>query len=87
VKVVGLSPRLDGAIHGAVRRIHLEQLPSYAPELDPAEGTWNYLKWVELKNLCCPGISHLSYELTKAKEQLRHKISIILGCIKQTGLY
>jgi transposase len=73
--------------NGAARRIHLEQLPSYAPELNPAEGIWNYLKRVELKNLCCQSISHLNYELTKAKERLQHKTSIILGCVKQPGLY
>jgi transposase len=73
--------------NGGACRIHLEQFPGYAPELNPAEGIWNYLKRVELKNLCCQSISHLSYELTKAKERLRHKTSIILGCIKQTGLY
>jgi transposase len=37
---------------GGTRRIHLEQLPGYVPELNPAEGIWNYLKRVELKNLC-----------------------------------
>jgi transposase len=36
---------------GAARRIHLEQLPGYAPELNPDEAVWNYLKNVELKNL------------------------------------
>jgi transposase len=73
--------------NGAAQRIHLEQLPSYAPELNPAEGIWNYLKRVEMKNLCCHGISHLYYELCKAKERLRHKTSVILGCIKQPGFY
>jgi transposase len=29
---------------GATQRVHLEQLPGYAPELNPAEGVWNYLK-------------------------------------------
>ena len=29
---------------GGAHRIHLEQLPSYAPELNPAEGISNYLK-------------------------------------------
>ncbi len=38
---------------GAAKRIHLEQLPAYAPELNPDEGIWNYLKRVELKNLSC----------------------------------
>jgi transposase len=73
--------------NGAARRIHREQFPSYAPELNPAEGIWSYLKRVELKNLCCQSISHLNYELTKAKERLRHKTNVILGCIKQPGFY
>jgi transposase len=73
--------------NGAAQRIHLEQLPGYAPELNPAEGIWNYLTRVELKNLCCPSISHLNYELIKARERLRHKTSVILGCIKQPGFY
>jgi transposase len=73
--------------NGGARRIHLEQFPGYAPELNPAEGIWNYLKPVELKNLCCQSISHLNYELCKAKERLRHKINVILGCIKQPGFY
>lgn len=73
--------------NGAARRIHLEQFPSYAPELNPAEGIWSYLKRVELKNLCCQSISHLNYELTKARERLRHKTNVILGCIKQPGFY
>lgn len=73
--------------NGAARRIHLEQLPGYAPELNPAEGIWNYLKRVELKNLCCQSISHLNYELRKAIDRLRHKTTVILGCIKQPGLY
>ena len=77
----------DYLSRGAAQRIHLEQFPSYAPELNPAEGIWNYLKRVELKNLCCQSISHLYYELGKAKERLRHKISVIHGCIKQSGLY
>jgi transposase len=72
---------------GGAGRIHLEQLPGYAPELNPAEGIWNYLKRVELKNLCCQSIPHLCLELRRAKERLRHKTDVILGCIKQPGFY
>ncbi len=32
---------------GAAKRLHLEQLPGYAPDLNPDEGIWNYLKRVE----------------------------------------
>jgi len=71
---------------GAAALIQLEQFPAYAPELNPAEGIWNHLKRVEMKNLCCQNITHLRRELRKAKDRLRHKLHIIDGCIAQTGL-
>ena len=67
---------------GAAARSHLEQRPAYAPELHPAEGIWNYLKRVELKNLTCHNLSHLWQELRQAKERLRHKTHIIQACFK-----
>jgi transposase len=73
--------------NGAAHRIQLEQLPGYAPELNPAEGIWNYLKRVELKNRCCQSLSHLDYELRKATNRLRHNTQVILGCVKQPGFY
>ena len=36
---------------GAEDRLKLEQLPGYAPDLNPDEGVWKHLKYVELKNL------------------------------------
>jgi transposase len=70
---------------GASRRLMLEQLPGYAPDLNPDEGVWKHLKCVELKNLCCQSLSELKIELRKAKERLRHKKHVILGCIRQPG--
>jgi transposase len=46
--------------------LHLEQLPSYVPELNPDEGIWNYLKRVELGNCCCPDMATLSLMLRRA---------------------
>lgn len=71
---------------GASGRIHLEQLPGYAPELNPEEGIWKHLKLVELKNLCCRNLEHLRGELRRAKERLRHKREIIRACFRQVGL-
>ena len=51
----------------------------------PDEGIWKHLKCVELKNLCCQNLSELKVELRKAKERLRHKRDVILGCIRQPG--
>src|SRR5579885_2261043 len=70
---------------GAAKRLHLEQLPGYAPELNPDEGIWNYLKRVELGNVCCTDLEHLSTELIRARERLRHKRGIIQSCVQQAG--
>jgi len=70
---------------GAAARVQLEQLPGYAPDLNPDEGIWKHLKYVELKNVCCRNLLELRRELRKAKERLRHKREVILGCIRQPG--
>lgn len=75
----------DFLASGASRRLQLEQLPGYAPDLNPDEGIWKHLKYVELKNLCCQSLLELKVELRKAKERLRHKREVILGCIRQPG--
>jgi transposase len=75
----------DFLASGASNRLRLEQLPGYAPELNPDEGIWKHLKYVELKNICCKSLSELRRELHKAKERLRHKKHVILGCIRQPG--
>lgn len=67
------------------KRIYLEQLPGYAPELNPGDGIWRYLKRVELKNLCCRHIKELKVELRRAKERLRHRREVILACLRQPG--
>jgi transposase len=70
---------------GAAARIQLEQLPGYAPDLNPDEGIWKHLKHVELKNVCWRSLSELRIELRRAKERLRHKKHVILGCIPKPG--
>lgn len=72
---------------GAAARIHLERLPGYAPELNPDEGIWCYLKYVELKNVVCRDLSHLHSELRKATQRLRRKTEVIQGCVRQPGYY
>jgi len=70
---------------GAAKRLHLEQLPSYAPDLNPDEGIWNYLKRVELGNVCCTDLDDLQKQLIRAKERLRHKRDIIRSCSRECG--
>jgi transposase len=75
----------DFLASGAASRLKLEQLPGYAPDLNPDEGIWKHLKYVELKNVCCQSLLELRSELRKATERLRHKKHVILGCIRQPG--
>jgi len=70
---------------GAAKRLQLEQLPSYAPDLNPDEGIWNYLKRVELGNVCCRNLEHLHQEVIRARERLRHKRHIVRSCSAQCG--
>lgn len=72
---------------GAAARIWLERLPGYAPDLNPDEGIWHYLKHVELKNVCCHDLRQLEQELTAPVERLSAKPEIITGCFAALDNY
>lgn len=71
---------------GGAKHHYLARLPSYAPELNPDEGVWHYLKNVEMKNLCCHDLHELRDELAKAIARLRRKPDRIKGFIRQVHL-
>ena len=66
-------------------RLRVERLPAYAPDLNPDEGIWNYLKRVELRNTCCQSLEHLRDALREAAIRLCQKPDIIQGCIHEAG--
>jgi transposase len=68
------------------QRLHLVRIPAYAPELNPDEGIWRYLKYVELRNVVCKTLDELRYERKRAVARLRHKADVLGGLIRQTGL-
>ncbi len=72
--------------NGAAARVHLERLPAYAPDLNPDEGIWRYLKYVELRNICCHDLTDLRVQLGKAVARLRHKTNVIRACFHHAGL-
>jgi transposase len=71
----------------AGQRLRLEQLPSYAPELNPAEGIWAHLKGHELANVRCDELGQLWREVHQAKQRLRAQPHVLRGCVKQPGCY
>lgn len=70
---------------GAAARLRLEPLPAYAPELNPDEGIWRYLKRVELRNVCCQDLLDLLVELTMATKRLLYKPDVLQACLKEVG--
>jgi len=72
--------------NGAAKQIHLERLPAYAPDLNPDEGVWSYLKQVELRNVCCFNLDHLHQQLNLAILRLRRKPVLIQSFFEEAGL-
>ncbi len=71
---------------GAAQQIHVEQLPPYAPELNPGEGVWHQLKNVERRHLCCRNLAHLRRVLGLAIRRLRRKPHLVTACFAEAGL-
>ena len=69
--------------NGAAKQIHLERLPAYAPDLNPDEGTWRHLKYVELRNMCCLDLEHLHQQLNLAILRLRRRPYLIQAFFAQ----
>jgi transposase len=67
----------DYLSNGGATHVHLEQLPPYAPDLNPDEGVWQHLKHVEMRNLCCSNLIHLRRELHLATLRLRSKPHLV----------
>ena len=70
---------------GAARRIHLEQLPGYAPELNPTEWVWSYLKIADLANVACDFLSELDVLIGRAKKRMQRKPALIQAFIQDAG--
>jgi transposase len=70
---------------GAAMRLRLMSLPGYAPELNPQEGVWRWLKRVALANVCCDDLEEVRYELRLAFAKLRHRKKVLHGCLRRVG--
>jgi transposase len=70
---------------GGSQRLWLEQLPGYAPDLNPVEGIWQYLKRVRLGNVCCRTLQEVRYELRLATATLRHKTTVLANLPRHYG--
>jgi transposase len=68
-------------------RIWLEFLPAYAPELNPVEYLWGYLKHHELPNFCPKNFGELSYYGRKALRRMRRRPTLVMAFWEQAELF
>jgi len=68
------------------RKLELVRLPGYAPDMNPAEGLWQHLKHVEMRNICCGNFIQLRYELNLAILRTRARPWLVQSFFGQAGL-
>ena len=67
-------------------RLVTEQLPAYAPELNPVEYIWGYWKKHELPNFCPHDFAQLSYAARRALRRMRRRPRLVRAFWKQAQL-
>ena len=68
------------------RRLHLEFLPPYAPELNPNEYGWAYLKTGALANYCPDDVDELHGAVRAAAQGVRRQQDLLRSFVRATQL-
>jgi transposase len=68
-------------------RIEISYLPAYAPELNPVEYIWAYLKSHELPNVCAKDLWNLGEGAIRALKRMRRRKRLVVAFWKQSSLW
>jgi transposase len=60
-------------------------MPSYAPELNPAEGIWSLIKR-SLADFAAADLRHLTRVIKRKLKKIQFRPHLIDGCLTGTGL-
>jgi transposase len=66
--------------------IAVEYLPGYAPELNPTEYVWGYMKQHELANLCRDTISEIQAFAVNRLRSMQRRVALVASFWKQSTL-
>ncbi|HEV2824671.1 MAG TPA: transposase [Actinomycetota bacterium] len=64
----------------------VERLPAYAPELNPVEGLWSWLKGTQLGNLVCPTLQEVTEQAALGIARVRQMPHLAYSFLRRTGL-
>jgi transposase len=62
------------------------RLPAYAPDLNPVEGMWSWIKGSRVANLCPDSLEPIRGHLRRARRALARRSKIVHGFLRRTGL-
>jgi transposase len=68
-------------------RLEIERLPGYAPELNPVEYLWGYLKHHSIPNLCPKNLADLSQIARRSLGRIRRRPRLIAAFWQQAELF
>lgn len=68
------------------RTIVVEEFPPYAPELNPVDYVWSYVKYARLANNCPPSLDVLRNQITVEFRQLQNRPDLLRSFFNHTGL-
>ncbi len=71
--------------NGVAKRIYLEQLPGYAPDLNPTEWFWSYLKLADLANIACDHLPDLEVLIKNSKRRMQRRPQLIQAFVHNAG--
>lgn len=82
---VHLVPQLADFAEEHKDCLQIFQMPSYAPELNPAEGVWSLLKR-HLADFAAADLAHLTRVIKRKLKKIQYRPHLVDGCLPPTGL-
>jgi transposase len=66
--------------------LHVHALPSYAYDLNPADGVWGNLKTVDLSNRVNTDLDDIERAVARGMCRIRHRPDLLWNCLTRCGL-
>lgn len=68
------------------RRVQIEWLPAYAPDLNPDEQVWNRAKYTDLANFIPEDVAQLSRSVRQSLRRMRSQPTLLRSFFQHAGL-
>lgn len=65
----------------------IERLPGYAPELNPVEGLWSWMKGTVAANFCPESLAPVRQRLRRGRRRVARRGDLIEAFLRKSGLF